>query len=153
MDLSELSEVATGRYALSGEKFAQLKSFINFTKVRIFCRKPYTGRTLHAVFEDDITLKNLVQENKQTPDYCQSRIRYLSDDNSNIKNIPCDKIISGDNPLNIRLYDHFFYVNYESHVIITRKNRFECEDYIGLDNYPSSDPNFSPIGVWYFYLK
>ena len=146
-NLSKLNKVYKGRYVLSGEKFKHLEKFIKFTKVRIFCQKPSTGRTIHAIYRDDNSLKYLLHQDSENPQYNNVLVRYLYDDNSyrKLEHVTLT-MINIKVLLKQRLYDHFFYIPNKSHVIITIPDRLECDDFAYFKE-------FSPIGAWYFYLK
>ena len=49
-NLSTLHKAASQNFLLDGNKFFDLEFLIGFTEYRIFCTKPYHGRTHHAKF-------------------------------------------------------------------------------------------------------
>lgn len=47
--LEALGQVRYGKFLLSGTKFKELDGYINIKQFRVFCTKPYIGRTYHMM--------------------------------------------------------------------------------------------------------
>lgn len=60
--LSILSQVENGRTLLDDKKLADLDGYIDFSQIRVFCAKPYHGRTVHMISKADLLKKYVIGE-------------------------------------------------------------------------------------------
>ena len=137
--ISEIGDISSGNKALRNDQMMQLYRFTDFTEIRLFCHKPWHGRTVHVIL-------NIVQAylfGNIDVDYC-GKTRYLADDTSLIKTRLCSHIKCARKCSNI--YDHLFYVGGSYHVHFSSKNRFECDDH-------SKISGFQNTGTWFFYVR
>ena len=145
-ELEDISKSTTGNFLLKPSLYKALIHSIGMTELRIFCYKPWHGRTMDAVFnlKDEIVVEGIIGVTSRDTNFCSPRkVRFLPDDTSLISGVPCEQ-----QKLTKRatsLYDHFYYVSYLHHLIL-RSSRQECDDY-ELNN------NFNSKGDWRFYVR
>ena len=148
---SNLHKAATQNFLLDGNKFANLKSLIGFSEYRVYCTKPYHGRTNHAKFSytnpSSVPLFNYTTEASYYPpsSLCNALV-YMSDDSSKTNTLPCHLLRPYPNTLNDRLYVYIWYVNSQAFLSVINNFNMLCDDYVydsGYDNY----------GTWMFYVK
>ena len=141
---SKLPNIKKGKpILLKHEKIKQLKTLTNFTSVRIFCRKPSTGRTVHIILKD--RSEYIAGMTDEYTNYCDGRIQFLPDDTSILGQEPdCTKLLS--HYRITRLYGEIIYTYVGVHVLLELSDRLECDDFY-------VNPGFDDIGVWYYYVR
>ena len=114
-----------------------------FSELRIKCYKLWHGRTLHVVLSGD-KIHQWVDKKQHYYGVCGD-VRFLSDDNSQISHMPCQRYRIG---YSIYLYYRFtFWIHSTTHVGFDKNgNRCDCDDKI-------VDSNYERIGEWQFYIR
>ena len=147
---SDLHKAATQNFLLDGNKFVNLKSLIGFTEYRVYCTKPYHGRTNHAKFSNtnpnSLPLFNYATEaSYSSPSNLCNALVYMSDDNSKSRTLSCSSLRPSSGGINKRLYQFIWYVNGQTHITAMDKSRMNCDDY--------NEPGYNNYGTWMFYVK
>ena len=148
---SDLHNAATQNFLLDGKRYLDLQSIIGFTEYRVYCTKPYHGRTNHAKFSNtnsySLPLINFTAEESYStpsPNLCNALV-YMEDDNSRTRTFPCNGLRTFQNPISYRLYRNIWFFNAATYV--NAIDVPECDDYI------HRDPGFKNSGTWMYYVR
>ena len=150
-NIGDLSKAATTNFLLNGQELQILKAQINFHEFRVFCTKPYHGRTNHASFTDQRAkskpLFDYAMGNAGVPSNLCGALNYLPDDSSLTKTLDCNNLKPSPRLVSKRLYSFIWYVNVKTHITVNSKTRMDCDDY--NSNAVSNDD----YGTWYWYVR
>ena len=147
-NLSTLHKAASQNFLLDGNKFFDLESLIGFTEYRIFCTKPYHGRTHHAKFSNtnSVSMFNYtIGESHYRPSDLCNGLQYMSDDTSKTRTLPCQSLRPSWRNLNRRLYDFPWYVLSKTGITVWNNFRMDCDD--------DFVRGYKDYGTWLFYVK
>ena len=149
---SDLHKAESQNFLLNGNKFVNLKSLIGFTEYRVYCTKPYHGRTNHAKFTNtnpnSLPLFNYAtHESSPAPSNLCNALVYMGGDNSKTRSLSCSSLRPSSGSLNTRLYNFIWFVNAQTHLTVWSNSRMDCDD------YSSSSPGYNNYGTWLFYVK
>ena len=145
--IKDIPKTIQGNFLLKPELLGTLQGYMHgFKELRVFCTKPWHGRTLDIVInlEDPSMAKlasgggNIAHEDRV--DQCSGRSRFLSDDSSLMSTKSCSQILTYEN-----YHANVVYVTHYYHVII-KENRIECDD-------KYSNGGFDSRGRWFFYVR
>ena len=147
---SDLHLAATKDFLLDGNTFSNLKSLIGFTEYRVFCHKPYHGRTNHAKFSSSNAYSSPLFNYATTggsikPSNLCNALVYMPDDNSLAKTLDCTSLKPATVGLDQRLYHFIWYISGKTHVTAWSNSRMDCDDY--------SESGYNNYGTWLFYVK
>lgn len=137
---------------LRGERIEKMYDFYDMKDIRIQCTKPWHERTVDIIIS---------KGSKRGPEFfnyfgmladsisgfCPKPFRVLPDDTSFISRASCDSYSWSYTKSQMRLHLAWMYVPSKYHVMVGYSGRrYECDDF-------QSDPGFSSIGVWNYYLR
>ena len=146
---SDLHLAATKNFLLNGNTFSNLKSLIGFTEYRVFCHKPYHGRTNHAKFSNSnansLPLFNYATTGTPAPSNLCNALVYMPDDNSLTKSLACTSLKPSKVSLDQRLYNYIWFVSSKTHVAVWSNDQMFCDDW--------DEPGYNNYGTWLFYVK
>ena len=150
-DYSTLYKASTKNFLLSGDTFSHLKSLINFSEYRVYCTKPYHGRTNHAKFSNtnpkSVPLfKYATEKPSALPGNLCNALFYMDDDTSRTSVLDCSSLRPKQKDLSQRLYDEIWFSTGQVYLTIDNKSRLECDDH-------QNEPGFNPYGTWMFYVR
>ena len=146
---SDLHLAATKNFLLDGNTFSNLKSLIGFTEYRVYCHKPYHGRTNHAKFSNSnansLPLFNYATTRSLAPSNLCNALVYMPDDNSLAKTLACTSLKPGTGGPDKRLYYFIWYISGKTHVTAWSNSQMDCDDY--------NESGYNNYGTWRFYVK
>ena len=121
-----------------------------FKEVRLYCRKPSIGRTIHSIITSQVAIHAYTTVNSNgNVLYLEKDYDYkiLADDTSNIGQ-KYEVLIGFHNVKDYGLYNHGYYVPSEAHFQIYEEDRMECDDSTfdsqGSDQY---------AGTWQIFIR
>ena len=128
--------------------YGQLKllksTYGGFSEIRIKCRKPSTGRTVHIVLTNEHDFVNNVMYGSFTSESTLNKgieYRQMSDDNSVIGDSS-----TASATLSSKIYEHVIFISSLSHVQIAHTNRLECDDYSNISGFQNA-------GNWQYFIR
>ena len=127
-NFSDLHKVAIQNHLLDGNRFADLKSTIRFTEYRVYCTKPYHGRTNHAKFTNsnpisaelfNYATSEVLKSPSTAPSMLCNTLVYMSDDTSRTRLLhPCNSLKPSSSNPSHRLYHYIWFVNANAHITV-----------------------------------
>lgn len=151
-DFNGLEGIAEGENKLlESDELGILYETQEVKEIRIYCSKPWHGRTIHLVLSKESekgpeVFDYLGNQGDSISGFCPKPFRLLPDDNSYISALKCNVYGTGDFTPGVRLYDHWMFVGGTYHIMPGHGNRYECDDFI-------PQPGYTPIGVWNYYVR
>ena len=149
-NFSNLHKVATQNHLLDGNKFSYLKSIISFTEYRVYCTKPYHGRTNHAKFSNTKAPSSLLfnyvtkDSSKELSNLCNV-LAYMPDDTSRTRVLDCSSvkpIYNNDQ----RMYHGLWFCAGQIRLTISHNSLLDCDDH-------RNEPGYNLYGTWMFYVR
>lgn len=152
-DLLSLNRTTTNFFTLSTRGLAELRRLINFTQIRVYCRKPSIQRIVHIATSlspaGQAVVDYMTGQTDKRPASCNS-YTVLSEDTSTISR-KCGSWFEGawgakqdGSIFNARLYETTAYIFGTLHILPGyRGSRYECDDY----QTPSK------TGIWMYFVR
>ena len=149
---SDLHKAAAKNFLLDGNKFANLTSLIGITEYRVYCIKPYHGRTNHAKFSstnpNSLPLFNYATGvSSFMPSNLCNALSYMLDDNSKARALSCYSLKPYAREMNERLYNFIWYAYGQTFINVMHNSSMFCDDF---NTYKGVYNNY---GTWMFYVK
>lgn len=154
----QISEYGSNNLRLAQSGLMKLRSQLNFTQLRFYCRKLQSGRTFHVATVGNKSGEAVVQyfsgQTDVMPESCDS-FRRMDDDNS-VLSMNCDRW-GNDNGDYVgkwghykrknekRMYDHAAFVAHKNLWVIGSQHQL-CDDKTG-------DYTLSPGDFWKVYVR
>ena len=149
--LSDLHQLSTSNYLLSGGEFQRIHPVIQFTQFRVYCRKTSQGRTNHFTFDhplpdgsDNKMFKHILWNGVSAPDNYCGYVKFMPDDDSTLRTSACtdlSRYYYDRNWLRYRLYSSM--KNGVTQLKTYVNTRLKCDD----------DTVDDKIGQWMFFLR
>lgn len=135
---------STGSVALAEITLDTIKN--KFKEVRLYCYKPYHGKTIHTIIKSQQAINAYTTINtngniiymKKHQDY-----RLLADDTSSI-GIQSGITVGKENLADYGLYNHGYYITSIGHFQIYEPDRMQCDDTMYLEKY---------AGTWQVFIR
>lgn len=146
-NFTDLHRVATQNFLLSGKKFNNLKSIIDFTEYRAYCYKPSHGRTFHVKFSSTNPLSlpffNHITNGTKPPTSLHNVLSFMPDDNSYAQRTHERFLETFSYYLENNLYMYPFIRDHHTAFAVWLDYLLTCDDIIYSPKY----------GTWLFYVK
>ena len=126
-EITNLRTVSTGRYLLKRESFQQLRTFTEYTEIRLTCHKPSHGRTVDLSITLANHVYNFIRGQPSRFNYCGTSFKKLEDDTSMLlSSTTCSGFISSQT-FGGGIETAIFFVPARYHILLT-SSRIECDD-------------------------